>query len=167
MANQFEVNLQLKTGSDFYQEFYLRNDDMSPIDLTGISFYATLQKHSRSVDANSVNSNRVYTKFNTQIVDASSGTYAITLGRTQSDTLQEGKYVYDVTMIDPQGHFTPVNSGLVFVDKGFGVAFEDIIIDGGHPGQEINPNEIVIDGGTPVTLGSGPDIDGGYPLGYL
>ena len=167
MANQFQVNLQLQTGADFYQEFYLRNDDMSPIDLTGISLFATLQKHSRSVDANSVNSDRVYTRFKTEIVDAPGGTYAITLGRGESNKLREGKYVYDITMIDPQGQFTPVASGLMFVDVGFGIIYEDNIIDGGYPGQDIDLDELVIDGGTPTTLGSGPNIDGGYPLGYI
>ena len=125
MANQFQVNLQLQTGADFYQEFYLRNDDMSPIDLTGITFHGTMQKHSRSVDANSEHSDRVYTKFGTQIVDAANGTYAITLGRADTVNLEEGKYVYDIMMIDAQSHFTPVASGLMFIDAGFGYVEEE------------------------------------------
>lgn len=164
----YVTNLELTTGCDFYQEFYLTNPDLSPMDISGCSFQAALQKHPGAVDANSENSDRVANKLTTNVVDASNGIYAVTFPAKENNALEEGKYVYQVIMLDENGRFSPVADGLVFVEKGFGVIFDqENIIDGGTPGTQPSPDELIIDGGTPTTLGSGPDIDGGYVLGYI
>ena len=164
----FVTHLELQTGCDFYQEFYLTNPDLSPMDITNCSFHAALQKHPGAIDANSENSDRVTNKLTTNVVDATNGIYAVTFPAKDNNHLEEGKYVYQVMMLDPNGHFSPVADGLVFVQKGFGVIYDqENIIDGGQPDTLPSPNELIIDGGTPTTLGSGPNIDGGFVLGYI
>lgn len=167
MTSRYQVNLNISAGMDFFQEFSLTNADFSPMDLTGLSFHGTIQKHSKAIDVTSSSKKRVYAKFETEIIDASRGIYSIKLPSSKSQNLEEGKYVYDVTISDASGKLSPANSGLIFVDNGLGVVFDSEIIDGGTPDQEIDTDELIIDGGTPTTFGSGPDVDGGYPLGYI
>lgn len=161
-------NLELQTGCDFYQEFSLTNPDFSPVDLTGCFFHGAFQKHPTALDANSADSARVTNKLTTQVLDATNGLYCIKFGASQSSNIKEGKYVYQVVMVDPAGRISPAASGLLFIDKGFGFILdlepELDNIDGGAPGDIVGPDTLIIDGGTPTTVGSGPDIDGGNPL---
>ena len=148
----YVANLEMRAGCDFYQEFYLTNPDLSPMDITDVTFHGTLQKHPGAVDANSENSDPAYIKFTTEVVDATGGIYAIKLDRSSSIDLDEGKYVYDVVMVDSDSRFIPANSGLVFVDKSF--AYYEEETDEPAPGD---------DGGGPDPIsppGSGGD-DGG------
>ena len=154
-------NLELVTGCDFYQEFTLANPDFSPVDITNCKFHGAIEKHHGTVDSYSADSKRVTNRLTAEIVDASRGTYCIKFPAASSANLEEGKYVYQVMMVDAVGRTTPTVSGLVFVDKGFGVVPLEII-DGGTPGDIVGPDTLIIDGGTPTTPGSGPDIDGGY-----
>jgi hypothetical protein len=63
------------------------------------------------------------------VVDATNGIYSIKLPRNKSVLLEEGKYVYDITVIDDEGKMSPANSGLVFVNNGFGYVEEDTETD--------------------------------------
>lgn len=147
----YVANLELRAGMDFYQEFYMTNPDLTPTDITGLSFSANLQKHPGAVDANSENSDPVYIKFTTEVVDATGGIYAIKLDRSASVDLDEGKYVYDVVMIDGEGRFSPASHGLVFVDKSFGF----------YPEEATDPDPDTDPGPDPISPpGSGGD-DGG------
>ena len=125
MSNSYQVNLHILSGMDFFQEFLLTDADFTPMDLTGLTFHGTIQKHSNAVDVTSVSQSRVYVKFDTEVVDASTGVYTIKLPRNKSILLEEGKYVYDITAIDDEGKMSPANSGLVFVNNGFGFVEED------------------------------------------
>ena len=151
----------MTTGSDFYYEFTLANPDFSPVDLTNFKFHGALQKHPGAVNANSEFHEEVGKKFITRIVEPLNGIYSIQMSANDSDDLSEGKYVYQVLMTDDNGRMQPAVSGLVFVDKGFGI-LRELVIDGGRPGDIVNPDTVIVDGGTPTNNGSGPNIDGGY-----
>ena len=162
----YVTNLEMKAGCDFYQEFYLTNPDLSPMDITGVSIHATLQKHPGAVDANSEFSDRVYTSFETEVIDGLAGIYAIKLSRSESIKLEEGKYVYDVVRVDDLSHFIPASSGLVFVDTSFGfVETED---DTPDPDTEPGPDPISPpgSGGDDGGPGSAPGGDEFVPGGY-
>ena len=142
MASQFQVNLQMLAGCDFFQDFYLTNPDFSPMDLTGLTFHASMQKHANEKDVVSKNGDRVTTELETEMINATEGVYRMKIGRAASVNLEEGKYVYDVVMVDGDGNFSPANSGLIFVDTSFGyVEKEDDTPDpDDNPGPDpINP----------------------------
>ena len=124
MASQFQVNLNLSAGMDFYQEFYLTEPDLSPLNITGMVFHSSIMKHASAVDANESTtgtSKPNYVSFETGVVDALDGVYYLRLKNFDSDKLEEGKYVYSTVMDNGQGEFVEVNSGLIFVDKAFGL----------------------------------------------
>ena len=123
MAPQFQVNINISAGADFTQEFVITNPDASPVDLTGSSFEAALAKHPTAIDAAvSTSGTPVYkfVKFTTNVVDALKGTYSLTLSTSQTSKLEEGKYVYNVVMVDVNGNKSNVMAGLAFVNVAFG-----------------------------------------------
>ena len=50
MANQFQVNIQIAAGADFYQTFVITESDFTPANLTGSFFEAVIAKHPNSID---------------------------------------------------------------------------------------------------------------------
>ena len=124
MAVQFQVNLQLSAGMDFYQEFFLTEADLSPLNVTGMTFHSGIKKHANSVIANESTSTQTknsIVSFETGVVDGLAGVYYLRLRNAESEKLEEGKYVYSTVMDNGQGEFVEVNSGLIFVDRAFGL----------------------------------------------
>ena len=122
MAIQYQVNIQITSGCDFRQEFTLANPDLTPKNITGATFKAGLAKHAVSIDALlSTRDEPVYkiVPFNTTVVDGGKGVYSIGLTAAQTNQLQEGKYVYNVVLVDVNGYKSEVVTGLAFVEKGF------------------------------------------------
>ena len=122
MAIQYQVNIQVTSGCDFRQEFTLANPDLTPKNITGAKFKAGLAKHAVSIDALlSTRDEPVYkiVPFTTTVVDGGKGVYSIGLTAAQTNQLQEGKYVYNVVLVDANGYKTEVVTGLAFVEKGF------------------------------------------------
>ena len=117
----FNVNITISRGNDFSQVFFLTNPDKSPVDLTGASFSANLAKHSMSQDVLAENG-PVYkfTPFTTSVVDATTGSYSISLTPEQTSLLEEGKYIYSVSMTNVNGVVIEAINGLAFVDHAFG-----------------------------------------------
>lgn len=99
----------------------MTNPDKTPVNLVGATFSANLAKHSMSQDA-LVENGPVYkfTPFDASVVDASNGSYSITLTPDQTSLLEEGKYVYSVSMTNVNGVVIETISGLAFVDNAFG-----------------------------------------------
>ena len=123
MAPQFQVNINISAGADFTQDFIINNPDASPVNLTGYNFFANLAKHPTAIDAAVSTSGTPvykYVPFTTNVVDAETGRYSITMLSDKTSKLAEGKYVYNVIMQDVNGDKTSVMSGLVFVDIAFG-----------------------------------------------
>ena len=117
----FPVNITISRGSTYSQTFFLTNPDMTPVNLEGSTFSANLAKHSMSQDA-LAEDGTIY-KFiplTTSVVDASKGSYSISLTPEQTGNLEEGKYVYSVSMMNTQGVISETISGLAFVDNALG-----------------------------------------------
>ena len=122
MAIQYQVNIQITAGCDFRQEYTLGNPDLSPKIITGATFKAGLSKHAVSINAHeSTKDEPVYKiiPFATSVVDGNGGVYSIGLTAEQTQKLEEGKYMYNVVMVDVNGTTTEVLTGLAFVEKGF------------------------------------------------
>lgn len=117
----YNVNITISRGNHFSQIFFLTNPDKSPVDLTGASFSGNLAKHSMSQDA-LAEDGPVYKfiPFTASVVDAVGGSYSISLTPEQTSNLQEGKYVYSVSMMNVNGVIIEAISGLAFVDHAFG-----------------------------------------------
>lgn len=122
MAIQYAVNIQITSGCDFRQEFYLTNPDLTPMNIKGAKFKAAVAKHPEAIDANlSESGNPVYQMLpmHTSVVDGYGGVYSIALSAAETSVLFEGKYVYNVIMIDQAGYKREVVSGLAFVERAF------------------------------------------------
>lgn len=122
MSAQFQVNIHISAGTDFYQEFNLTNVDFSPLNLTDYTIQAGLRKHANAKNVILDNTqDTVTTKFDVNIEDVMGGVYSIYLPFEKTDNLEEGKYVYSVVLQEPGGHYEEVTAGLAFVDKSFGM----------------------------------------------
>ena len=122
MATQYEVNIAITAGTDFNQSFFLANPDFSATDLTGCTVFGAVAKHSNSQNAlqeGVKTTNAVL--FTTSLPDPTSGHYAIALDASETDKLEEGKYVYSVIIQFPDDRLVEATSGLVFVNKAFGL----------------------------------------------
>ena len=125
MATNYQVNLQISSGSYFYQTFYITNPDFSPVDLTDCNIFAAIAKHARAVDAtkpfDEFNSDAI--SFNTGVLDPKAGSYYIEMSVTDTLKLEEGKYVYNIVIETPSDEETIIEAagGLVFVSTSFGL----------------------------------------------
>ena len=92
------------------------------MDITGFSFTAMMAKHECAVNAVTSTSDTPiykYIPFEVIVIDGTGGVYRIGMESTQTANLEEGKYVYNVTMVDAQGLTRDVVGGLAFVSKSF------------------------------------------------
>ena len=136
MASQYQVNIQIQSGVDFFQTYYLTNNDMSPLDITGLTFYGSMAKHTGAVNATtSTSTSKVYKAipFQTAIVNGTNGQYSISLPASTTAKLEEGKYVYSVVLEDAAGDKTEILSGLVFVHPAMGYSTSVGTIDPNYP----------------------------------
>lgn len=118
-----QVNITLQACADFSKTYSLKNDDGSAKDLTNHTFTANLAKHQSALDALTSTSTTTYhkfTSFTTALVNATAGTFSISLTETQTKSLDEGKYVYSIVMNDGSGNYSEVFRGLLFVTRAFG-----------------------------------------------
>jgi len=150
MASGYQVNIVINSGVSFYQEFFLTEPDLSPKQITGSKFFASLAKHPRSIDVERSTSDKPkynYFKFHTTVVNGQGGVFAISMTSSQTSRLKEGKYVFNVVMRGTDGYRSSVLDGLAFVDIAFGDELpetDDCESDGGSAGS--TPS-YVLDGG--------------------
>lgn len=158
MAARYQVNININTGAEFSQEFYIVNPDNTPRDVTGCKVCANLSKHAVSMDVTQSTENKpVYRMIplDGRIINGRGGVIGISLDVQVGEKLKEGKYVYDVVLATPNGKYESVVSGLAFVDKSFGSMPTYIDYDGGDAkGEE---NGIVLDGGGALQDSPPPD----------
>lgn len=123
MAAPNQVNIAISAGVDFKQEFTITNPDFSPVDITGFQFLARLAKHPTAVDA-MVSTSGVpvydYVAFDTAVENGQLGVYSISMDAAKTSLLTEGKYLYNIVVVNTSGDKSPALSGLVFVDVAFG-----------------------------------------------
>jgi hypothetical protein len=126
MAADYKVNVSIGAGTSFNQKYYLTEPDLSPLDITESDFYANLAKHSRAKDITSSTdqeSDYNYYPFTCYVENGPQGEFSLNMSPEDTAKLEEGKYVYSVTMRDRNGYLYEVVSGLAFVDTSFGLPF--------------------------------------------
>ena len=136
MASQYQVNIQIQAGVDFYQTYFLAGNDMGPVDITGLTLYASMAKHTNAINVTtSTSTDKVYKAipFTSSVVDGPNGQYSISLPSNITTKLEEGKYVYSVVLEDGNNDKTEILSGLVFVHPAMGYSTSVGTIDPNYP----------------------------------
>jgi hypothetical protein len=121
--NKYTVNIVIPAGSDFSQVYYLTNPDMSPKDLSGCHVTANIAKHPRALDAVTSTSEEpdyTYSPFKCYIEDGKMGVISLNMNSSQTVKLEEGKYVYGVSIRDVNGYLHSPISGVALVQIDMG-----------------------------------------------
>ena len=147
----YQVNINLKAGTAFKQEFYLTNSDGTPKNITGYKFYCRIAKHTMSIDAVVSTAAKYVQKAVTVpagVRDGVRGCYYLFMPAKDTVKLPEGKFVYSVVAKDLNGEYSEVVSGLCFIEVALASPHHDgeTIFDGG--GAADDPNTIILDGGS-------------------
>lgn len=104
------INLVIEQGSDFDATFNIQNEDnTTPLNLTG---YTAVAKMKRSYYASS------FTSFTVNFVDRFNGIIGISLTNSQTQSLENRRYVYSVVLTSPQGKKSRVIEGIAEVTPG-------------------------------------------------
>jgi hypothetical protein len=103
------VNLVLEQGVDFQATFTIRNQNNSPLNLTGYSGISSIRKHPTSSNAYPLT---------LSFLDRIGGKVVVSMGFTATDAIEGGRYVYDVILISPNSYRTRAVQGNVLVTPG-------------------------------------------------
>jgi hypothetical protein len=103
------VNLVLEQGVDFQATFTIRNQNNSPLNLTGYTGISSIRKHPTSTNAYPLT---------LSFTDRLNGKITVSMGYTASDSIEGGRYVYDVILISPNSYRTRAVQGNVLVTPG-------------------------------------------------
>lgn len=100
-------NLVINQGATFSHDFIALNTNGEVIDLTqyGIESQIRVEFDSTSATAN----------FTASVVDASAGKINLSLTSSQTEVLEDGKYVYDVKAYDADGNVSRLLQGIITV----------------------------------------------------
>lgn len=117
---KYQSNFSISAGFDFSRKFYVTSSDSSPMDLTGATIVAHLAKHPKSINVLESTATNIcynYIPFTGYIEDGPNGVFSLNLDKTKTSLLEEGKYVYSVSIIDINGiNLGEVFSGTISVD---------------------------------------------------
>ena len=94
MASQFQVHIRIAAGTDFSQNFYITNPDMTPMDITGSYFTAVISKHSESINAiKSTEEQPVYAYYtmDTRVDNGIGGVVNVSMAGSDTSKWKEGK----------------------------------------------------------------------------
>lgn len=101
------ANLYIDQGSTFSTTVYVKNDNETAFDLTGHTAAGQIRKSYSSSTA---------VDFTLEIADPSTlGQINASLTATQTATLEEGRYVYDIEVTSTSGTVTRVLEGIITV----------------------------------------------------
>lgn len=103
------VNLVLEQGVDFQAVFTIRNNNNSPLNLTGYTGISSIRKSPTSSTAYPLT---------LSFPDLLNGKVAVSMGHTATGTMEGGRYVYDVILISPNQYRTRAVQGNVLVTPG-------------------------------------------------
>jgi hypothetical protein len=103
------VNLVLEQGVDFQATFTIRNTTNSPLNLTGYTGISCIRKHPTS---------SVSYPLTLSFPDRINGKITVSMGYTATDSIESGRYVYDVILISPNSYRTRAVQGNVLVTPG-------------------------------------------------
>jgi len=103
------VNLVLEQGVDFQASFTIKNTNNAPLNLTGYTGISSIRKHPTSTTAYPLT---------LSFPDRINGKIAVSMGFTATDSIEGGRYVYDVILISPNSYRTRAVQGNVLVTPG-------------------------------------------------
>lgn len=103
------VNLVLEQGVDFQATFTIKNTNNAPLNLTGYTGISSIRKHPTSSTAYPLT---------LSFVDRLNGKIAVSMGYTATDSIEGGRYVYDVILISPNSYRSRAIQGNVLVTPG-------------------------------------------------
>lgn len=110
MAVPYVNNIVINAGSDFSQPYTIYSTLDFPINLAGYSAASMMRKHAES--------SVVVANFDVTFVDRFAGEIQISLGSSITKNIKEGRYVYDIMMIDSKGSKSIAIEGMVLVRTG-------------------------------------------------
>lgn len=103
------VNLVLEQGVDFQATFTIKNTNNAPLNLTGYTGISSIRKHPTSSNAYPLT---------LSFIDRLNGKIAVSMGFTATDSIEGGRYVYDVILISPNSYRSRPVQGNVLVTPG-------------------------------------------------
>jgi hypothetical protein len=132
MASAYVSNITIDQGADFTASFKLDDAGTSiPINLTQFRAVGQLRKHSGA---------RFGVEFATQIIKPKLGEIIISLTNSQTSALREGRYVYDVMLINKtDGKRYRAVEGMALVNPGV-TDMQSGIIPPSTPPVSVGPN---------------------------
>lgn len=101
------VNLVIEKGTDFEESFDVTNPDGTVVPLTGFSGVSKLKKFPESSSS---------TSFVVGIT-SETGKVAISMGNTITNSLNPGRYYFDVIITAPDSKKTKIVEGMAFVSS--------------------------------------------------
>jgi hypothetical protein len=99
-----KLNLIIDQGTTFYTSFLVNDDDGVPINFTGYSGHSQIRKHYTSTNAVAIT-----------VTANSSGSIMLFLDSNTTNSLEAGRYVYDVELVAPGNTSSRVVEGIVTV----------------------------------------------------
>ena len=104
----YAANLTLYAGADFNATFNVVDTSNSPYDFTGYTASSQMQK-SAGIGATTV----AATTFTVGITSAAGGVFEVSVGSTDTRTLTEGRYVYNVLVSSGATIYNIVNGNIM------------------------------------------------------
>ena len=104
----YAANLTLYAGADFNATFNVVDTSNSPYDFTGYTASSQMQK-SAGIGATTVPA----TTFTVGITSAAGGGFEVSVGSTDTRTLTEGRYVYNVLVSSGATIYNIVNGNIM------------------------------------------------------
>ena len=98
-------NLEITQGTDYTRTFTVRDINKTVLNLTGYTLQAQIRKNHTSSEYNS---------FTMTVIDAASGKVKMYLPHSVTGSLN-GKYVYDIFLIDSSNNRYILEDGLVTI----------------------------------------------------
>lgn len=112
MASVYVNNITINVGEDFSQDLTISADKpvAGVLNLVGYAGSAMIRKHA--------DSSKVVAGFGVSFVDRSSGVIRLSIGSSITSGLKEGRYVYDVVLVNTAGLKNMIVEGMVLVRTG-------------------------------------------------
>ena len=104
----YAANLTLYAGADFNATFNVVDTSNSPYNFTGYTASSQMQK-SAGIGATTVPA----TTFNVGFTSAAGGVFEVSVGSTDTRTLVEGRYVYNVLVSSGSTIYNIVNGNIL------------------------------------------------------
>jgi len=103
------INLVLDQGVDFQASFTLKNQNNTPLNLTGYTAVSKIRKHPAATKSY---------PFTVTFPDRLNGVVQVSMGFTSTGLIEGGRYVYDIILTSPNAYKTKPIQGNILVIPG-------------------------------------------------